>query len=78
VIFILVVLCWAPATCTQLSRKRKRKGPEAVSFQQLTYQSGPEFFPSLSPDGKSMVYASRASGNWDIYFSASAMRTSLT
>jgi len=47
--------------------RKTAKGPEAVSFQQLTYQSGPEFFPSLSPDGNSTVYASRASGNWDIY-----------
>jgi len=39
----------------------------AVNFQQVTYQSGPEFFPSLSPDGKSIAYASRVSGNWDIY-----------
>src|SRR5262249_38777182 len=51
-----------------IGARKTAKGPEAVSFQQLTYQSGPEFLPSLSPDGKSMVYASRASGNWDIYF----------
>ncbi len=38
-----------------------------VGFTQLTDQPGPEYFPSLSPDGKSLVYASRASGNWDIY-----------
>ncbi|HEY3138889.1 MAG TPA: protein kinase [Blastocatellia bacterium] len=38
-----------------------------ATFTQLTDQSGPEYFPSLSPDGKSLVYASRASGNWDIY-----------
>ena len=37
------------------------------SFTQLTYEPGTEFFPSLSPDGKTVVYASRASGNWDIY-----------
>jgi Tol biopolymer transport system component/serine/threonine protein kinase len=43
------------------------KTPPLVNFQQVTYQSGPEFFPSLSPDGKSIAYASRASGNWDIY-----------
>ena len=48
--------------------RRTAKGPQPVSFQQVTYQSGPQFFPSLSPDGKSIVYASRASGNWDIYF----------
>src|SRR6266571_2327557 len=39
-----------------------------ATFTQLTDQSGPEYFPSLSPDGKSFVYAGYASGNWDIYF----------
>src|SRR5881628_1830176 len=38
-----------------------------ASFTQLTDQPGPEYFPSLSPDGKSFVYAGHASGNWDIY-----------
>jgi Tol biopolymer transport system component/predicted Ser/Thr protein kinase len=38
------------------------------SFSQLTDQPGPELYPSLSPDGRSLVYASQASGNWDIYF----------
>src|SRR5205823_4334090 len=38
-----------------------------ATFTQLTDQSGPEYFPSLSPDGKSFVYASYAGGNWDIY-----------
>ena len=47
---------------------RTKSTPPVVSFEQVTYQSGPEFFPSLSPDGKSVVYAGRASGNWDIYF----------
>jgi serine/threonine protein kinase/Tol biopolymer transport system component/Flp pilus assembly protein TadD len=42
--------------------------PRTLNFQQITYQSGPEFFPSLSPDGKSIAYAGRESGNWDIYF----------
>jgi serine/threonine protein kinase/Tol biopolymer transport system component/Tfp pilus assembly protein PilF len=41
--------------------------PKAVTFMQLTHQPGTEFFPSLSPDGKSFAYASRTSGNWDIY-----------
>ena len=34
----------------------------------ITNQPGEELFPSLSPDGKSLVYASRARGNWDIYW----------
>ncbi len=41
--------------------------PLNPSFTQLTTQPGPELFPSLSPDGKTVVYASPASGNWDIY-----------
>ncbi len=41
--------------------------PVKLTFTQLTDQPGPELFPNLSPDGKSLVYASRASGNWDIY-----------
>lgn len=42
-------------------------GPRTPSFTQLTFQTGAEFFPSLSPDGKSLAYASRTSGNWDVY-----------
>ena len=34
---------------------------------QLTDAKGVEYFPSLSPDGKLFVYASNASGNFDIY-----------
>jgi eukaryotic-like serine/threonine-protein kinase len=47
--------------------RNKTVGPEVLDFAQVTYESGPEFFPSLSPDGNSVAYASRASGNWDIY-----------
>jgi Tol biopolymer transport system component len=41
--------------------------PGKAAFTQLTDQPGEELFPSLSPDGKSFIYASYASGNWDIY-----------
>src|SRR5439155_3052568 len=41
--------------------------PRNAAFTQLTDQAGQELFPSLSPDGKSLVYASSASGNLDIY-----------
>lgn len=34
---------------------------------QLTDQPGTEYFPTLAPDGKSFVYASRANGNWDLF-----------
>lgn len=37
------------------------------TYTQLTSKNGEELFPNLSPDGKSFLYASRESGNWDIY-----------
>src|SRR6266700_2330399 len=45
----------------------KEAAPRNATFTQLTDQSGPEYFASLSPDGKSLVYAGYASRNWDIY-----------
>ena len=36
-------------------------------FTQITTRPGLEGSPSLSPDGHSVVYASRSAGNWDIY-----------
>ena len=37
------------------------------SFVRLTSRTGEELFPSVSPDGEFVAYASRAAGNWDIY-----------
>jgi Tol biopolymer transport system component/serine/threonine protein kinase len=37
------------------------------TFSLVTDQAGQELYPSLAPDGKSLVYAGRAAGNWDIY-----------
>ncbi len=36
-------------------------------FVQATDEPGQEMDPSLAADGKSLLYASRAAGNWDIY-----------
>ena len=47
------------------------------SFSQLTDQPGQELYPSWSPDGRSLVYASKASGNWDIYFQRVGGKTAL-
>jgi Tol biopolymer transport system component len=38
-----------------------------VSFQQITDNPGVETSPTLSPDGKTVVYVSDASGNLDLY-----------
>jgi Tol biopolymer transport system component len=36
-------------------------------FSQVTDGPGQETNPSLSPDGKSVIYASRVAGEWDVY-----------
>jgi serine/threonine protein kinase len=41
--------------------------PLRMNFSQLTSAPGVETFPSLSPDGKWVVYAGEGSGNRDIY-----------
>jgi Tol biopolymer transport system component/predicted Ser/Thr protein kinase len=50
-----------------LARRGGETSLKNATFTQLTNLPGAERDPSLSPDGKSLVYASRASGNWDIY-----------
>lgn len=38
-----------------------------IKITQITDQRGLELFSNLSIDGKSFIYASRQTGNWDIY-----------
>ena len=65
----VVALAIAAGAAYFVLRPRTETGarPRDISFMQLTDQAGPETFPSLSPDGKSLVYAARASATWDIY-----------
>jgi len=70
VALILGIMILAAGTLYMLSRRNpltKEAQTIKATFTQLSDQSGPEYFPSLSPDGKSFVYAGFASGNWDIY-----------
>ncbi len=68
---ILGILIIASAGVVYLFSRRSALPKQAAlanaTFTQLTDQAGPEYFPSLSPDGKSFVYAGSASGNLDIY-----------
>ena len=41
--------------------------PVEGTFAAATTAPGPEFFPSLSPDGQLLAYAGREGGRWDIY-----------
>jgi len=50
--------------------ERKIIGPDwsHAKSTQLTNQVGIEHSVNLAPDGRSFIYASRASGNWDLYW----------
>lgn len=63
----------AHGSLCEVSRPRRTSGPTPPAnerpprFVQITHGAGEELFPSLAPDGSWLVYASRVSGNWDIY-----------
>jgi Tol biopolymer transport system component/serine/threonine protein kinase len=50
------------------SRPPPQTTPGNLTFTQVTDSPGQEIYPGLSPDGKVLVYAGQASGNWDIYW----------
>jgi Tol biopolymer transport system component len=47
--------------------RRRDAPPGAATFARITAMPGREWFPSLSPDGKWVVYGSDANGNFDVY-----------
>jgi Tol biopolymer transport system component/serine/threonine protein kinase len=51
-------------------RLNRPSGPDWTKAKsvQLTNGAGAELFADLNPDGRSFIYVSRASGNWDIYW----------
>jgi Tol biopolymer transport system component len=65
-----VLLTLAIVWGLRVLRDRDSAAPASFSnavSARLTDQPGPEVFPSLSPDGKTIVYAARATNNWDIF-----------
>src|ERR1043165_2326441 len=48
-------------------RTESNEKPEIVSTTQITFSTGLDLFPSLSPDGKSVVYSSDHNGTFEIY-----------
>jgi Tol biopolymer transport system component len=54
-----------------------RAGNIVADFAQLTSLPGVEWFPSLSPDGKWMVYGGEGAGNHDIYLQSVGGQTSI-
>ena len=47
--------------------ERPATPPRPAGFRQLTSEPGQELFPSLSPDGRFVVYAGQAGGRWDVH-----------
>jgi serine/threonine protein kinase/Tol biopolymer transport system component len=73
-----VVLAATVAAYLALEWSRSRRGPPApphATFRQLTSQPAGELFPSLSPDGKWIVYAGEGDGNRDIYLQSTSGQT---
>ena len=62
----LVLVIAAGALVSTVLRPSARP-PLQSAFSGLTVETGEESWPSLSPDGTSFVYVSRAAGNLDIY-----------
>ena len=62
------------------SRRGAKTSPlnfNAAAAQKLTDLPGEELFPSLSPDGQSVVFVSPHEGSWDIYRQAAGARTAV-
>ncbi len=63
---VIVVIAAAAYVALAISKGGEKSGARAT-FARLTGDDGIEWFPSLSPDGKWLVYAGEAAGNRDIY-----------
>ena len=74
---IAVVIAAAALGWYFLARRGGGVSLKNVTFPQLTNQAGQETWPRLSPDGKSFLYASKASGNWDIYLQRVSGKTAI-
>jgi serine/threonine protein kinase/Tol biopolymer transport system component len=63
----LVLMTAALGWLVWLKAKAATADWSRAAHLQLTNEHGTEFFPSLAPDGKSFVYASNQSGNYDLF-----------
>lgn len=53
-------------------------GPHITEFQQVTDVAGVETTPTLSPDGRTVVYASDRTGSWQLYSLRLGSRAAVT
>ena len=57
----------AAAVMWAFTRPQTAAGTAPETFSQLTDAAGEEGAPAMSPDGTTVVFASRARGTWDLY-----------
>ncbi|HEY1306042.1 MAG TPA: protein kinase [Vicinamibacterales bacterium] len=75
---VVMALVVAAAALLWRARVDRESGaPSHMTFDHLTSQSGAELFPSVSPDGKWIVYTGEASGNRDIYLQSVSGQTAI-
>ncbi|HEX5735522.1 MAG TPA: protein kinase [Blastocatellia bacterium] len=67
VILAVAAIAWLLVLTLSREVEQKPDTPIISSALPVTDAAGEECFPNLSPDGKSLVYVSEASGNLDIY-----------
>ena len=64
---VLILLVAGLASYVWLRAKPAAPDWSRAAHMQLTNHPGTEYFPSLAPDGKSFVYASNETGNFDLF-----------
>jgi Tol biopolymer transport system component/serine/threonine protein kinase len=64
---LLLSTAVAFAVYTVFGGHRTHPSVDGKIFAQITNDAGAELFPSLSADGSTVVYATKTSGNWDIF-----------
>ena len=67
VIIAAALLAWLLVSKLSKEPEKKSSAPVISSAIPITDAAGEELFPSLSPDGNSLIYANAAAGNLDIY-----------
>jgi eukaryotic-like serine/threonine-protein kinase len=74
---VVTIVAAAGLLAVRLRPEALPAAPQLQTFQQLTDRAGVETMPTLSPDGKTLVYMSTASGNADLYSLRVGGRTSV-
>ena len=67
--------CWPACSGARGARQPGTRELLHPAFTHITSQSGLEWFPSLSPDGKWVVYGGDAEGNRDIFLQSTTGQT---